>query len=454
MLVTNSREAADRADAADLLLESASLAVLIYGPERARELAVEAAELAGGTGTAAEVRALTRLGDALLWCGRYAEAHRTWSRAAAVGAPADASLLCERANAMMRAGLVAPFREAAYEAVVLARTEQSNVMLVDALSLACISDIHSGALREALLSAEQAVAAANADGGSQGVSLLDALGLLAWVTALLGDVERCRGALATAGQLADGLPITAPGGFAEGMLALGLGELDKAIRAFDSKRRELPMSAAAQACGPRPFVPSLAEALARTGQVEQGRALVDAFVPTAMETDQPRIIAPALRAKAVAYADGAAFAEARRWHAGWGNLLEEGRTLLAEGELLRRNKQRGRARVALRDALERFEHVGAATWGNRASRELRAAGDRAAAVPTQRVAAVGHLTQQEAAVIELVEAGLSNRQLAAELFLSVKTVEGHLTAIYDKFGVRSRGQLMAALARRVRSGEQ
>ena len=157
-----------------------------------------------------------------------------------------------------------------------------------------------------------------------------------------------------------------------------------------------------------------------------------------------------LRAKAVAYEDPGCFVEAHRWHASWGNLLEEGRTLLAEGELLRRHKQREQARVALRAALERFEHVGAVTWGARAYSELRAAGDRSAAVTTPAGTAPARLTQQEAAVLELVGAGLSNRELAAQLFLSIKTVEGHLTAIYDKYGVRSRSQLMALLAGRTR----
>lgn len=62
-------------------------------------------------------------------------------------------------------------------------------------------------------------------------------------------------------------------------------------------------------------------------------------------------------------------------------------------------------------------------------------------------AMVEQLTRQEGEVLELVRAGLSNREIAERLVLSVKTVEGHLTTIYGKLGVASRAQALAALAR-------
>jgi DNA-binding CsgD family transcriptional regulator len=445
-LVTAAREHPDPAGAASLLVESASLALFVYGPQRSLELASDAAALARGTGGAVEVRACTRLGDALLWSGRYDEARAAWEVAAQVAAPVDASVLCERANALLRSGELEPARETAYEAIVHARGSGSRVDLLDALDIACMAEVHSGRLREALLCAEQAVAATSVD---QGLPFLDALGILAWVTALLGDVERCRGVLETAKEVGADLPMTAPGGFALGMLALGLGQFVAAVDAFESKLREIAVSPLAQACGARPFVPSLVEAYARTGRQEEAAALAAQFVDGAVATGQPRIAAPALRARAVALGDLAAFAEAHRWHERWANLFEEGRTYLAEGELLRRRKQREAARQALRAALQRFEHTGAMTWAARAVGELRAAGDRAAAVANPS-AGPARLTQQEAAVVELVGAGLSNREIAGRLFLSVKTVEGHLTSVYDKLGVRSRGQLLAALAGRKR----
>lgn len=445
-LVTAAREHPSPAGAATLLVECVSLALLVYGPQRSLEIARDAVELARGTGGAVEVRAVTRLGDALLWAGRYDEARAAWQSAGRVEAPLDASVLCERADALLRTGALKPAREAAYEAVVHARASGSRVDLLDALDLACMAEIHSGRLREALLCAEQAVAATSVD---KGLPFLDALGILAWVTALLGDVERCRGVLATAKEVGAELPMTAPGGFAAGMLALGLGQLDVAAEAFETKLSEVALSPLAQACGARPFVPSLVEAYARTGRKAQAAALAAEFVDAAVATGQPRIAAPALRAKGVAHDDLEAFAEAHRWHAQWTNPFEQGRTYLAEGELLRRRKQREAARQALRAALQRFESTGAMSWADRAVAELRAAGDRSAAVATPS-AGPASLTQQEAAVVELVGSGLSNREIAGQLFLSVKTVEGHLTSVYDKLGVRSRGQLLAALAGRRR----
>jgi DNA-binding CsgD family transcriptional regulator len=441
--VASARSGVDDRVAALLLCEAVPLARWVHGADRAVDLADSAVERGARAGGAAEVRAFTLLGDALLWAGRYAEAGVAWERAALVEVEADAMVLADRADALLRGGDLAAARETAYEAVVLAR-EAGGDVLVDALGLACCAEIHSGSLREALACAEQAVAATSTDGG---VPYLDALGLVAWVTALTGDVDRCRNVLAMSRSLVGGLPMTAPGGLAEGLLELGLGHYDLAARALETKFREQGLPPVGQACGPRPFVGSLAEALARVGRTEEARRLVDEILAAARDLGHPRLIAPALRAKGTVEEDEDAFGEALSWHERWGNLLEEGRTHLALGELLRRRKRRDEARHALRAALERFEHVGAATWALRASAELRASGERSFAVPVPAAPGPVSLTQQEAAVIELLAAGLSNRELAAQLYLSVKTVEGHLTTIYDKYGVRSRGQLLAVLAR-------
>lgn len=442
-LVASARSAMDDAEAAVLLCEAVPIARFVHGAERALELATDAIDCGGRAGGAAEVRAATVLGDALLWVGRYADACAAWTRAAAVDVVPDAVVLADRADALLRTGDLPAARETAYEAVVSARGGDT-AELIDALALACIAEIHGGSLREALACAEQAVAATSLEGG---VPQLDALGLLAWVTALTGDVHRCREVLATSRALAGSLPMTAPGGLAHGMLELGLGHFDLAVRAFESKLREQRLAPAAQSCGPRPFVGALAEALARCGRTDEARTLASDILDAALETGQPRLVAPALRAKGVVDEDEDALREALVWHARWDNPFEEGRTHLAVGELLRRRKRRDESRQALRAAFDRFDYVGAATWAARASAELRASGERSAAVPVPPVPGPVSLTQQEAAVIELVVAGLSNRELAAQLYLSVKTVEGHLTAIYDKYGVRSRGQLLAALAR-------
>ena len=425
-----------------LLVDAVQHTVFLSGPERALEIAREAVELARGTAGTAELRASTRLGDAYAWAGDYGRAREEWARATHLGDGREPSVMCERANALLRAGQLDAARAAAYEAVVRSRQAESRVDLLDALNIAFTAEVHLGNLPEALDCAEQALAATE---GEAGLDRLDAFGSLAWVTALVGDVDRVEDALAQASALAADLRVTIARGLAAGMLALGRGRFQEAVDAFEGKTSDTPMSPLAQTLSLRPFVPALVEAYARVGRTDDARALLAQFLEKALQTEQPHVVVPALRARGAADDDEAAFGEALRWQAGWGNRLEEGRTLLARGELLRRRKQRAAARHDLAAAVQRFTQVGAVTWRARAATELRAAGDRSAALPAPIARGPETLSQQEAAIVELVAEGLPNREIASRLFLSVKTVEGHLTAVYGKLGIRSRGQLLAAM---------
>ncbi len=89
-------------------------------------------------------------------------------------------------------------------------------------------------------------------------------------------------------------------------------------------------------------------------------------------------------------------------------------------------------------ALDVFQALGAAAWGARATHELGRIGGR--------TAAGAELTVSERAVAELAASGRSNREIAAELVVSVRTVESQLSAAYRKLDIRSRGQIPAALA--------
>lgn len=117
--------------------------------------------------------------------------------------------------------------------------------------------------------------------------------------------------------------------------------------------------------------------------------------------------------------------------------LERARTLLAYGTTLRRAKQKRPARQRLEEALVIFNSLGAAAWIKRAEAEL----SRIAPAP----AGVGSLTPTEARVAELVASGRTNKEVAADLFLSVKTVEANLSRVYAKLSVRSRTELAARL---------
>lgn len=115
---------------------------------------------------------------------------------------------------------------------------------------------------------------------------------------------------------------------------------------------------------------------------------------------------------------------------------DQARINFSYGQALRRLGRRARADVALTAARDGFAAMGATTYVERCDRELKAGG-----VHLARSHSV--LTPQEEAVTRLVARGMSNKEVAAELFLSSKTVQYHLTRIYAKFGIRSRTELAA-----------
>ena len=120
--------------------------------------------------------------------------------------------------------------------------------------------------------------------------------------------------------------------------------------------------------------------------------------------------------------------------------LERGRTQLAYGAAHRRAKHKRAAREMLESARETFEGMGARLWAERTREELTRIGGRAPSA--------GALTATEQRIAELVAEGLQTKQVAASLFVSQKTVEGHLTHIYRKLGVRSRTELAHRLSER------
>jgi DNA-binding CsgD family transcriptional regulator len=118
--------------------------------------------------------------------------------------------------------------------------------------------------------------------------------------------------------------------------------------------------------------------------------------------------------------------------------IESARTLLVAGQIERRQRRKTVAAGYLRRAQDAFEQMGAALWAERARTELARVGLRRSA-PAQ-------LTSSEQRVAELAAAGRTNREVAAQLFISPKTVEANLARIYRKVGVRSRAELGAQLA--------
>ena len=137
------------------------------------------------------------------------------------------------------------------------------------------------------------------------------------------------------------------------------------------------------------------------------------------------------------------FREALRWHEGRRQPFSLARTLLCFGERLRRARRRREAREPLRSALGIFDRLNARAWAQRTLAELEATGEH---VRPRSPDHVDDLTPQEMQVALIVASGASNRDAAARLFITPKTVEAHLTRVYRKLGVRSRVEMVHRLA--------
>jgi DNA-binding CsgD family transcriptional regulator len=183
----------------------------------------------------------------------------------------------------------------------------------------------------------------------------------------------------------------------------------------------------------------LVEAHTRTGQPALAQAVLAALEPHA---HQPWARAALDRARGMAADDNGFDALLARSAEAFGDLgvgFEEARSRLCLGERLRRAGRRVEARRQLRAALRRFEDMSCTPWVERTARELKTSGE------TLRVRDGSHgideLTPQELQVATMAASGRSNKDIAAELFLSVKTIEAHLHRVYMKLGVRSRTAL-------------
>jgi DNA-binding CsgD family transcriptional regulator len=120
------------------------------------------------------------------------------------------------------------------------------------------------------------------------------------------------------------------------------------------------------------------------------------------------------------------------------------RAHLLYGEWLRRERHPGAAREQLRTACQMLDEMGMAAFAERARRELRATGDTVT-TRTTLITRGAALTSQEDQVARLARDGLSNPEIAERLFISVRTVQYHLSKVFTKLGIRSRSELYRAL---------
>lgn len=291
---------------------------------------------------------------------------------------------------------------------------ETGVQAAPALYAAALAATAGGSADEARRLAEQAVRASEADGDR--LFLLRALAVLGQAELLPGDP---RGAAAAAEALHR------------------VRELGEAMGAADPPLLH--------------WYGDLAEALVILGETDAAGAVLHE-ARTRVSWDAPGSVLAALeRAEGLREAGlGRAKEGALRLRAAVDRLrrlplpVELVRTLIALGAVERRSRRRTAARAALGEALETATRIGAAPLAARAGDELARleAGDRSG----ETGAGAAELTPTEARIAELVGGGATNREVAAELFISVKTVEGALSRVYRKLGVRSRTALAHAMA--------
>jgi DNA-binding CsgD family transcriptional regulator len=191
-------------------------------------------------------------------------------------------------------------------------------------------------------------------------------------------------------------------------------------------------------------LPDLIEALILLDRTDEAAARLDAWAEQARSLDRAVVLAAAGRCRAqLAAAAGdlpaalAAVEEALEAHRRVPEPFALARTLLVAGAIRRRARRKALARQDLQRALDISKRLGAPLWAAKARSELARIGGRSA--PR------GGLTPTERRIAELAAKGHANKQIASALFCSAKTVEGHLSRIYAKVGVRSRTELARRL---------
>ena len=321
---------------------------------------------------------------------------------------------------------------------------------------------HLGRLNEARASAEQALALAEAAGQTQWESQVS--GLLAYLAATAGEEGSCRAYARRA--LTDLAPTVMSlgdswGRWALGLLDLGLGRPASALEHL----RALENGPAVHQLAALRALPDLLEAAVRAGDRALAQQASQRLTRWAADVRQDAAEALALRGQALLADDEESaardFTAALRLYEKSDRPFDRARTQLLWGERLRRERRRTEARAPLSAALETFELLGARPWAERARKELAASGDTArpagsgsgsgsgngVVTPTNSPAqaALAVLTSQEAQIVRLAAEGLSNRDIAAQLILSPRTVGHHLYKAYPKLGVLSRGELPALL---------
>ena len=358
------------------------------------------------------------------------------ARAAGAAVPVDLGTVC---GATLVLGDDVETARLAAELVAEARAVGAVGALPTLLFFLAEGELFTGRPREALAHATESLRIAEDTGQRQWAGQMHSF--LAHLAATGGDEAVTR-------SCADSALAAGPAGgpwtqWALGLLDLGRGRAEACLTRLEPlvhgpQRHHV---AALRA------VPDLVEAAVRLRQPERAAEAFGYFRGWAGRTGQPWTAALVFRCEALLDGDGGAeqrFLAALKLHGEQHRPWDRARTELLHGEWLRRERRRTDARAPLRAALDAFEQLGAVPWAERARTELGATGAPAPS-PGRPTGAAALLTPQESQIVRLAAQGLSNRDIAAQLFLSARTVGYHLYKAYPKLGVASRAELADAL---------
>lgn len=188
------------------------------------------------------------------------------------------------------------------------------------------------------------------------------------------------------------------------------------------------------------YLPDAVEALVALGRLDEAEPYIAALQTNGQTLDRAWMLAAAARGRAMVLAARGdveqavdAAQQAMGHHARLAMPFERARSQLLLGQLLRRQRQKHSAAIELGESLATFEELGTPLWAQRARDELA----RTNVAPSREL----ELTPSEQRVADLAASGMSNRDIAARLFISPKTVEHNLGRVYRKLGIRSRAEL-------------
>ncbi len=429
------------APAPHLLARATEAAIYTGDLRRCREAAVLAGRL--GIGVPGTLGGLVAAFE-----GRYEDARGLLEAAAGrCGPGGDPTLLVHAGIAALMLGDHTRAATATVRAAASARARGATATVAQALEFRAYADFWTGRPQAGAATATDALRQAYATGQDNGACHLQAA--LAMFAAVTGDAATCRERAATARSYALARGLGLPAALAQWALAF----LDLAEGRFAGAAARLrALAGFGPGHGHRAIrhlaTPHYVEAAVRTGDTRVARAAHADYHRWASAVRSADDLALSARCRAL-LAPGAEAVEHYRTaldlHARGDRDFERARTELLFGSALRRLRRRTEARDRLYSAVEAFEYFGAPHCATQARAELRALGAPAAPAPARSDDPVTRLTAQQLLIARMAADGATNREIAARLALSPRTIDHHLRGVFSRLDIRSRIDLVRLL---------